>query len=328
MFWVIGENDESVRKSVVEILTFVNISASVTDNIEDILNKFLSWLSKMKRPWLLVVDNADELNDPTCPAGVKKICKGMLQRTHLPRKHGHILVTTRANATESKTFLKISNDDCLKLQCFSEEEGALFLMQRTGLVGNDLDPDAICLAKELGSLLLALEEAAAYISYSPLPLNFKDYLNRYKAVKLRLLKQQHATALSLEAQHRLSIHTTWLMNFEYVKKRSPAAAKIMRISAFFESEFIPFNVINPGSPEFNQEELREGLFSYLDIGDILKILSSYSLFTVDHQCKLFRVHKLVQEVVRGSLTESDIGGHAFVCFVLRFYNFLHSRIFS
>ena len=109
----------------------------------------------------------------------------------------------------------------------------------------------------------------------------------------------------LEAQHRLSIHTTWLMNFEYVKKRSPAAAKIMRISAFFESEFIPFNVINPGSPEFNQEELREGGFSYLDIGDILKILSSYSLFTVDHQCKLFRVHKLVQEVVRETLTESE-----------------------
>ena len=305
VFWVNGESNENLRKSVVEILTFVNISASVTDNIEDILNKFLSWLSKMKRPWLLVVDNADELNDPTCPAGVKKICKGVLQRTHLPRKHGHILVTTRANATESKRFLKISNADCLKLQCFSDEEGALFLMQRTGLGGNDLDPDAICLAKELGSLPLALEQAAAYISSSPLPLNFKDYLNRYKEVKFRLLKQQHATALSLEAQHRLSTHTTWMMNFEYVKERSPAAAKIMRISAFFESEFIPFNVINRGSTEFNQEELRESSFSYSDIGDILKILSSYSLFTVNHQYKLFRVHKLVQEVVRESLTESE-----------------------
>ena len=305
VFWVNGENDENVRKSVVEILTFVNISASVTDNIEDILNKFLSWLSKMKRPWLLVVDNADELNDPTCPAGVRKMCKGMWQRTHLPKKYGHILITTRANATESRTFLKISNDDCLKLQCFSEEEGALLLMQRTGLGGNDLDPDAICLAKELGSLPLALEQAAAYISSSPIPLNFEDYLNRYKAVKLRLLKQQHATALSLEAQHRLSIHTTWMMNFEDVKERSPAAAKIMHISAFFESEFIPFNVINPGSPEFNQEELRENSFSYSDIGDILKILSSYSLFSVNHQCKLFRVHKLVQEVVRESLTESE-----------------------
>ena len=55
----------------------------------------------------------------------------------------------------------------------------------------------------------------------------------------------------------------------------------------------------------NQEELRESSFSFSDIGDILKILSSYSLFTVDHQCKLFRVHKLVQEVVRESLTESE-----------------------
>ena len=305
VFWVNGESNENVLKSVVEMLTFVNISASINDNIEDILNKFLSWLSKLKRPWLLVIDNADELNDPTCPAGVKKICKGMWQRTHLPRKHGHILVTTRANATQSRTFLKISNDDCLELQCFSEKEGALFLMQRSGLGGNDLDPEAICLAKELGSLPLALEQAAAYISSSPLRLNFKDYLDRYKGVKLHLLKQQHATALSLEAQHRLSIHTTWLMNFEYVKERSPAAAKIMRISAFLESEFIPFSVINPGFPEFNQEELREGSFSYSDIGDILKILSSYSLFTVNHQCKLFRVHKLVQEVVRESLTESE-----------------------
>ena len=55
------------------------------------------------------------------------------------------------------------------------------------------------------------------------------------------------------------------MNFEYVKERSPVAAKIMRISAFFESECIPFNVINPGSPEFNQEEPRESfvfLFRY------------------------------------------------------------------
>ena len=51
--------------------------------------------------------------------------------------------------------------------------------------------------------------------------------------------------------------------------------------------------------------MRESSFSYSDIGDILKILSSYSLFTVDHQCKLFRVHKLVQEVVRESLTESE-----------------------
>ena len=65
-------------------------------------------------------------------------------------------------------------------------------------------------------------------------------------------------------------------------------------------------------------------FSYSDTGDILKILSNYSLFTVDHQCKLFCVHKLVQEVVGESLTESErikTLWNAFARFALRFYNF-------
>ena len=31
------------------------------------------------------------------------------------------IITTKANATASRTFLKISNDDCLKLQCSSED---------------------------------------------------------------------------------------------------------------------------------------------------------------------------------------------------------------
>ena len=38
-------------------------------------------------------------------------------------------------------------------------------MQRLGVGGNDLDPEAIRLAKELGALPLALEQAAAYISH-------------------------------------------------------------------------------------------------------------------------------------------------------------------
>lgn len=64
----------------------------------------------------------------------------------------------------------------------------------------------------------------------------------------------------MEAQHRLSVNTTWQMNFEYVKERSPAAATMMQIAAFLESENIPIDVINPGYPELEQEELRECAF--------------------------------------------------------------------
>ena len=47
-------------------------------------------------------------------------------------------------------------------------------MQRLGVGGNDLDPEAICLAKELGALPLTLEQAAAYIFHLILKITLTD----------------------------------------------------------------------------------------------------------------------------------------------------------
>ena len=302
LFWINGESDENINKSVAEILSLRNVPSSTNDSIDDTLNKFLTWLSKNDLPWLLVMDNVDELQDPMCPKGVKKICKGPWQRTGKSLKNGHILLTTRQNAKDARAFLMYSTDDFLELPCLSVEDGALFLMKRTGLTEESLDPGAVSLAKELGALPLALEQAAAYIIACPIPLTFTEYLEKYQTVKVRLLQQQPVTALNMEAQHRLSVNTTWEMNFEYVKQQSPAAAFMMQVAAFLESENIPIDVINPGCPELEQEELRECARSKFDIVALLKVLSCYSLFSIDHQVKVFSVHKLVQEVVRDSLT--------------------------
>ena len=302
VFWINGESDENINKSVAEILSLRNIRSSTNDSIDDTLNKFLAWLSKKDLPWLLVMDNVDELQDPRCPKGVKKICKGPWQKTGKSLKNGRILLTTRQNSKDARAFLMYSTDDFLELPCLSVEDGALFLMKRTGLIEESLDPGAISLAKELGALPLALEQAAAYITACPMPLTFTEYLEKYQTVKVRLLQQQPVTALSMEAQHRLSVNTTWEMNFEYVKQRSPAAATMMQVAAFLESENIPVDVINPGYPELEQEELRDCARSKFDIVDLLKVLSCYSLFSIDHRVKVFGVHKLVQEVVRESLT--------------------------
>ena len=289
VFWINGESDENINKSVVENLALLNVSASTSEKVDDTLNRFLAFLSKKNHPWLLVVDNADELEDKMCPTGVKKISKGPWQRNGSVSKHGHILLTTRRTVKETTTFLNLSPDDFLELQCFSEEEGALFLMQRTGVRGKDLDQEAINLVNELGALPLALEQAAAYISALPMPCSFKEYLDKYRAVQLSLLKQQPVTALSIEGQHRLSVHTTWLMNFEFVRNKSPAAATMMHIAAFLDSDNIPVDVINPGLPELEQVELRESARSKIDIAAILKVLSCYSLFSVDQKSKVFGV---------------------------------------
>ena len=304
VFWVNGESDENVSKSVAENLALLNVAACTRENVDDSLNRFLTLLSYENRPWLLVVDNADDLRSPTCPTGVEKICKGPWQRNARAPKNGHILFTTRKNAKDTAAFLRLSPTNCLELQCFSEEEGALFLVRRTGLEGESLNQGAIDLAKELGGLPLALEQAAAYISALPISITFKDYLDKYRHVKLRLLQQKSVTALSVEAQHRLSVHTTWEMNFSFVIKNSPAAATMMRIASFLTSESIPLDVINPGLPTLNQAELREAARSKIETAHILQVLTCYSLFSVDQHNRVFGVHKLVQEVVRDSLTTS------------------------
>ena len=303
VFWINGESDENIHVSVVDNLTLLNISASIGEKIDDTLNRFLAFLSNKKHPWLLVVDNADELEDGKCLTGVKKICKGPWQRNDSASKYGHILLTTRQTVKETKTFLKLSSDDCLELKCFSEEEGALFLMQRTGVKGDDLNQEAINLVKELGALPLALEQAAAYISELPIHGSFKTYLEKYKAVKLRLLAQQPVTALSIEAQYRLSVHTTWLMNLEFVRNKSSAAETMLNIAACLPEEDYPIDIISHIFSELEQgrEEEEESDF---DVAATLKVLCCYSLISVNEETNEFRVHKLVQEVVRESLPRS------------------------
>lgn len=90
VFWINGESDENIHVSVVENLTLLNINAEISEKIDDTLNRFLAFLSNKKHPWILVVDNADELEDGKCPTGVKKICKGPWQRKDSVSKHGHI----------------------------------------------------------------------------------------------------------------------------------------------------------------------------------------------------------------------------------------------
>ena len=73
VFWINGESDEAIKTTVAEILAYTNDLSSRNEDLDYYLNKFLARLSKKELPWLLIVDNADELQDSSCPSGIKKI---------------------------------------------------------------------------------------------------------------------------------------------------------------------------------------------------------------------------------------------------------------
>ena len=302
VFWINGERDEATKTTVAEVLSYANDLSSRNEDFDYYLKKFLARLSEKELSWLLIVDNADELQDSSCPSGIKKIFKGSWQ-TAAPdaSRYGHILLTTRENA-----ILKLSRDDCFELPYFSEEEGADLVMKRTGLQGGTNHSEAISLAKESGALPLALEQAAAYICASPMGMSFKDYLDYYQEVRMDFLKKNPVTSPgTVEAEHRLSVHSTWNINFKCVKEKSAVAALLMQIVSVVDQTEIPFCFINPGSPKIAQAGLGQCASSKAGVNSLLKDLSSYSLVSVDDKEKYFSVHPLVREVITDSLTISE-----------------------
>ena len=178
------------------------------------LVKTLELISNIEKPWLLVLDDMDEFK---LSSNIGMLLSGLWKRR--VRGSGHILITTRRKPkVMSQTIRGFKESQCLQLQCFSLDDGKQFVFTRTDILPDEKTvADAITLVETLEGLPLALEQACAYISslaYS-LPL----YLQQYNQYSIRLLKDQEAAPASLfVAKERLAVHTTWLLNFEYIKQ--------------------------------------------------------------------------------------------------------------
>ena len=161
---------------------------------------------------------------------------------------------------------------------------------------------AECLCEELGRLPLALEQAGACIKM--LRCSLSSYLEQYKAERLRLLSQQPARPVSPgnESPARLAVHTTWLINMEYMKKNpnGEAAVRFMNACSFFIGNEIEEELINVVIPEVEDVAYRKCVSSPLGCRQVVKLLTDFSLFSYVEVGSI-RTHRLIQELVRENL---------------------------
>ncbi len=225
------------------------------------------WLRE-HRDWLLVIDNVDE------PPVVEAV------RSWLPPGlSGRVLVTSRSpiwNAT-------------LEVEPLPEEVAASFLIERTGQRDGRV---ATALAARLGSLPLALEQAAAYLEETG------DTIANY----LGLLERRRG---ALFAQGRPSnypepVARTWDVSFRRLEETSTGAADLLRLCAFLASDEIPIELLATGAElAFPDDELGALLADELERNRAIGVLRRYSL--IRRSGPLLSVHRLVQEVLRESL---------------------------
>ena len=268
---------------------------------------------------MLIFDNADQ------PQWLKSFIP--------PNAQGKILITSRASVFDMLGVIKP-----VALPLLEKEEAVRFLCDR--VEQEPSDAAAAELAKTLGYLPLALEQAGAYILRSGI--NFAVYLEIYAAEKLNLLEE----AKPQLGDYPESVLTTWTLNFEVVKQRSLATAELLEFSAFMAADAIPYELLINGASALEDSPVQErveeevtlvkrlfGVFSLskrepetqevgnlsnalyqaianedrtqtsFQLSKLLQILSNYSLIRQQPEIESYSIHRIVQEVLRDGMSQ-------------------------
>ncbi len=282
VLWVKAATELEIRQDMADAARLLKLPHDET-NLEDAVRALKNWLEQ-NSDWLLVFDNADH------PERVKPF---------MPRSpKGHILLTSRASVFGTLGIL-----NPIELPLLSVEDAAEFLLKRTGHDGSD-DAEvesARELANELGLLPLALEQAGAYIH--ELRLSFTDCLDRYRRRRLEFLERGQP----IMGDYPESVATTWAVNFEEVESESEASADLLRLSAFLSPDNIPFELLLRGvsaTDSLLAETISESDDPELILREALRSLAKFSLATISGTSESYGTHRLVQEAVKHSLSES------------------------
>lgn len=224
--------------------------------------------------WLLIFDNADDPEEirPFIPHG---------------SQDGHVLITSR-NSRWSGVAETVSVD------VFSTTESVAFLRKR--LRREVPESEAVHLAHELGNLPLALEQAAAV----------QDTTGMATDEYVRLLAEQTGDLLQLgkSTEYPHTMTAAWQLSVHQVESRMPEAAEVLRCLAFFGPDPIPRFVFQRGR-DSGAERMGTVLSNPLTRSQAFAELARFSLLRIEPDTGTVQVHRLVQALLRDSLTPEE-----------------------
>ena len=269
------------------------------------------WLSTFPRPWLLVIDNAD---DPDLD----------LSSLLPPGNAGHILITTRnPHVSAYATVRKI------RLTRMDPEE-AIELLLRSAYPDDERSraepayrPIASQIAERLGYLAIAIHQAGSTVRRRICTL--EKYLTSYLGQRGLLL----GSNISIDRQ-RADIITTWEIPFRVVETRQDTqyqdAVTALHLLAFFHYEAIPESLIeaamiSPDPCTIVDKYLPAMLTTeYIDLDAVqlrlrqaLGILYEYSIIELDEDRRICSLHPVVHEWARSRISAAGRIDHWLRC---------------
>ncbi|HZM84653.1 MAG TPA: FxSxx-COOH system tetratricopeptide repeat protein [Candidatus Limnocylindrales bacterium] len=293
--WWVSALQASVARSTLAGLGD-QLGVTATDNLNARIAATLDALRQGTpyRRWLLVFDNADDPDE---------------LRDYLPQGAGHVLLTSR----NLQAWAREPNVQTIEVGVFTRQESVSLLHRRVPILP---EADVQLVAERLGDLPLAIEQAAAWLAAAGEPVS--RYLHRIE-------KQPAALTEDLPLDYRKTGAQPWLVSLQSLRERSPAAAKLLEVCAFFADEPIPISLLY--SKAFHDvlqpydEPLRD---PSLLMGRAIREVNRYALARVDSRRPVthaerrrrltdidtgrqtsIQMHRLVQVVIRASLPPEE-----------------------
>jgi hypothetical protein len=176
----------------------------------------------------------------------------------------------------------------LELDVLAPEAAVAFLLERTPhrRKGADDAARAGAIAGELDGLALALEQAGA--SIDKLRLSLAEYLQRWEVKRPEVLRWHDQRLM----QYPASVAVTWETTF--VQLAEPER-RLLEVLSWLAPEPIPLWL-------FDAAPLAEAI---PDPWEALAVLAGYSLARFDASGEAILVHRLVQEITRLRIPETD-----------------------
>ncbi len=284
VLWARAEGTEALISSYIVLAALLRLPEREVKEQEVIVQSVKIWL-QTHRDWLLILDNADELT--------------VLRDFLPPSLGGHLILTTRATATGRLAHR-------LEIETLQPEQGALFLLRRSALLAPDAElsqaslqdqKQALQISQELGGLLLALDQAGAYLEETGTDL--ASYWQIYQQHRTDLLRQRRG----LVADHPEPVASTWSLSFQRVEKTNPAAADLLRLCAVLSPDMIPEEILTTGASMLGAV-LAPVAADAFRLNQAIEVLRTYSLVRRDPTEKTLSIHRLVQAVLQDTQEEA------------------------
>ncbi|MFJ8011070.1 FxSxx-COOH system tetratricopeptide repeat protein [Streptomyces sp. NPDC096339] len=278
VWWIPAQNRDMVREHLAALAPALGLM--IGPSHESRIRGVLAELSRHDGlRWLIVLDNADD------PEGVRDL---------VPSGPGHVLVTSHRQGWKSEPVTH------LPVPVYARKESIDHLRSRIPGIGIT---DAHNLSETLGDIPLAIEQAAAWINNTDMPV--REYITLIERKIKELTELRDAKD---PADPEKPVGEAWNISINHLEERMPEALTLLKLGTFFAHSGIRISLLHRiaySAWNADPEALHASLLE----------LARYALVRLDYKqddaaertadAAILQMHRLVQAVVRNRLSDDE-----------------------